>query len=87
MKKCKTRMDESILVCVVYGPNGERLIRRGAKIANMMDCPLYILTIDPLPYEELDGERTAYIEFWRKLAEENNADEFIVMDNEKTPCG
>jgi two-component system sensor histidine kinase KdpD len=85
MKKCKTRMDESILVCVVYGPNGERLIRRGAKIANMMDCPLYILTIDPLPYEELDGERTAYIEFWRKLAEENNADEFIVMDNEKRP--
>ena len=57
MKPTKTHMDESILVCVYYGPNGERLIRRGGKLANMLDCPLYILTIDPLPLEEFDAEK------------------------------
>ncbi len=39
MKRTKGRMDESILVCVYYGPNGERLIRRGHKMASMLDCP------------------------------------------------
>lgn len=79
-------MDESILVCVYYGPNGERLIKRGAKIANMLDCPLYILTIDALPYDELDAEKSDYIERWKQLAEENNVEEFIIMDNEKRPA-
>lgn len=78
-------MDEKILVCVYYGPNGERLIRRGCKIANMLDCPLYILTIDPLPFEELDGEKADYIERWKQLAEEENAEEYIIKDNEKRP--
>lgn len=50
-------MDEVILVCVYYGPNGERLIRRGGKIANMLNCPLYVLTVDPLPEDELDIEK------------------------------
>ena len=61
MKKMKERMDESILVCVYYGPNGERLIQRGCKIANMLDCPLYILTVDPKPFDELDAEKSNYI--------------------------
>ncbi len=47
MGKAKGRMDESILVCVYYGPNGERLIRRGHKMASIMNCPIYILTVDP----------------------------------------
>ena len=51
MGKVKGRMDEAILVCVYYGPNGERLIRRGHKMASIMDCPIYILTVDPLPYD------------------------------------
>lgn len=77
-------MDESILVCVYYGPNGERLIRRGCKIANMLDCPLYILTVDPLPEDEWDIEKIHYIEEWKKLAEEYGA-EFIIKFNEKRP--
>ncbi|MFS0787918.1 universal stress protein [Shouchella sp. 1P09AA] len=85
MKKAKGRMDESILVCVYYGPNGERLIRRGAKIATMLDCPLYILTVDALPYDELDAEKSAYVDRWKELAEECDAEEFIVRDNEKKP--
>ncbi len=85
MKKAKRRMDESILVCVYYGPNGERLIQRGCKIANMLDCPLYILTVDPKPFDELDAEKTSYIKKWKELAEKHNAEAFILKDNESRP--
>lgn len=85
MIKRKERMDESILVCVYYGPNGERLIRRGCKIADMLDCPLYILTVDPKPFDELDAEKSNYITKWKRLAEQHNAEAFILKDNEKRP--
>lgn len=78
------KMDERILVCVYYGPNGERLIRRGCAIAGMLNCPLYILTIDPLPEDEMDIEKSEYISKWRQLAKEHNA-EFIVKFNEPRP--
>ncbi|MFD2114706.1 universal stress protein [Paenibacillus yanchengensis] len=78
-------MDESILVCVYYGPNGERLIRRGGKIANMLNCPLYVLTVDPLPEDELDIEKTHYIEQWKELAKEHNVQHFYIKYNEPRP--
>ncbi|OLN23935.1 histidine kinase [Domibacillus antri] len=86
MKKLRARMDESILVCAYYGPNGERLIKRGCKIANMLDCPLYILTVDSLPLEELSADKAAYIDQWKALAEELGAEELIIRDNEKRPA-
>ncbi|MFO1442490.1 universal stress protein [Bacillus sp. Bva_UNVM-123] len=85
MKKVKGRMDEGILVCVYYGPNGERLIQRGCRLASMLDCPLYILTIDPIPFDELDAEKSDYITRWKQLAEQHSAEAFILMDNEKRP--
>jgi two-component system, OmpR family, sensor histidine kinase KdpD len=85
MEKIKGRTDESILVCVYYGPNGERLIQRGCKLANMLDCPLYILTVDPKPFDELDADKTSYIDKWKQLAAQHNADAFILKDNEKRP--
>lgn len=85
MKKIRGRMDESILVCAFYGPNGERLINRGYKLSSMLDCPLYILTVDTLPFDEFDAEKSAYIERWKELAEEYEAEEFIIRDNEKRP--
>src|SRR5690625_1100698 len=86
VKKAKGRMDESILVCVYYGPNGERLIRRGCELARMLDCPLYVLTIDSMPFDELDGEKAAYIERWMQIAEEeHDIQKFILKDNEKRP--
>jgi len=78
-------MDECILVCVYYGPNGERLIRRGGKIASMLNCPLYVLTVDPQPEGEWDIEKTHYIAAWKKIAGEHGADEFIIKYNEKRP--
>ncbi|HSP20892.1 MAG TPA: universal stress protein [Planococcus sp. (in: firmicutes)] len=85
MKKIRGRMDESILVCVFYGPNGERLINRGNKLASMLDCPLYILTVDALAFEEFDTEKSAYVERWKELAEEYGAEDFIIRDNESRP--
>jgi K+-sensing histidine kinase KdpD len=77
-------MDEKILVCVYYGPNGERLIKRGCKIADMLNCPLYILTVDPQPEDEWDIEKIHYIARWKELAQAHGA-EFIIKYNEKRP--
>jgi K+-sensing histidine kinase KdpD len=85
MKKIRGRMDEAILVCVYYGPNGERLIKRGHKLANMLDCPFYILTVDQLPYDEFDEEKARYVDRWKELAEDLDAEEFILMDDESKP--
>ncbi len=78
-------MDESILVCVYYGPNGERLIRRGCQIAKMLECPIFILTVDPNPLDEMDAERIFYIDRWKQLAKEHDVAHFILKDNEKRP--
>ncbi|WP_301108532.1 histidine kinase [Sporosarcina sp.] len=85
MGKMKSRMDESILVCVYYGPNGERLIKRGYKIAAIMDCPLYILTVDAAPLDEFNADKSDYIDRWKELAEELDVEAFIIRDDEKRP--
>ncbi|MDM5331829.1 histidine kinase [Ureibacillus composti] len=85
MKRLKTHMDESILVCVYYGLNGERLIRRGHKLATLLDCPLYILTVDSKPLDSFDAEKSGYIDRWSALVEELDVEEFIIRDNEKRP--
>lgn len=77
------KMDERILVCVNYGPNGERLITRGGELANMLDCPLYILTVESVPEEELGIEKSNYLAHWRRLAQVYNAKEFIYINNEQ----
>ena len=83
--KHEKRMDESILVCVYYGLNGERLIRRGHKLATLLDCPLYILTVDAKPIDTFDAEKSGYIDNWTALSKELEVEEFIVRDNEKRP--
>lgn len=79
----KPGMDECILVCVYYGPNGERLIRRGHRMASMLDCPFYILTVDPLPFDEFDADKSDYVERWQELSKELGAQAFILRDNER----
>lgn len=86
MKRIKGRMDESILVCTYYGPNGERLIKRGHKLATILDCPLYVLTVDPLPYDKFDAEKSGYVDRWKELAEELDVEEFMLIDNERKPA-
>lgn len=85
MKNVKGRMEESILVCVYYGPNGERLIRRGYKLASMLNCPVYVLTVDPLPFDKFDADKSGYIERWKELTKHLGVNKFILRDNEKRP--
>lgn len=85
MGKVKSHMDERILVCVYYGPNGERLIRRGYELSRFTNSPFYVLTVDPLSYDEFDAEKASYVDEWRKLAEELGAEKFILKDNEPRP--
>lgn len=85
MVKMNGQVDESILVCVYYGPNGERLIKRGHILAQLTNCPLYVLTVDPLPYDEFDAKKTGYVERWQELCDELGIDEFILMDDETRP--
>lgn len=80
-----THTDERILVCVYYGANGERLIRRGHKLATLLRCPLYVLTVDSMPIDDFDAEKSNYIDSWKALAEELNIEQFIIKDNEKRP--
>lgn len=54
-------------------------------MASMLDCPLYILTVDSLPYDAFDAEKSGYIEQWKALADELEIEEFIIKDNEKRP--
>lgn len=83
MMNPKGKMDESILVCVSCGQNGERLMRRGHRLATLLNCPLYILTVDARPADEFDAVKSDYIEEWRQLAKELGAEAFIVRDNEE----
>lgn len=85
MVKVKGQMDERILVCVYYGPNGERLIRRGHELASNTGCPLYVLTVDRLPYDEFDAEKSSYIEQWSELSKSLGVEKFILRANEAEP--
>lgn len=85
MGNVKSQMDERILVCVYYGPNGERLIRRGYELSKLSNSPFYVLTVDQLSSDEFDAEKSSYIEQWQELSEELGAEEFILKDNESRP--
>ncbi|TCP70721.1 KdpD-like non-kinase potassium sensor [Baia soyae] len=63
---------EKILVCIQYGPNAEKLIRRGARIANRLNAELYILHIR----SHKSNPKT--IQEWKQLAEQFGAS-FIVQ--------
>lgn len=83
--KSQGHMDESILVCVYYGPNGERLIRRGHKIATMSGCPLHVLSVSRQSEEEFDSSQQEDILHWKSLASELEIEDFILKANEDRP--
>lgn len=59
---------ERIMVCVSYGPSGERLIKRGIQLAEMLDSPLYVLYISTRSHtEEMNRAHKSYIAHWEKL--------------------
>ncbi|MFC4597211.1 universal stress protein [Cohnella hongkongensis] len=76
---------EKIMVCMDHGSHGERLIGRGGKLAGLLRCPLYVLSVIPVRSETLDPEREKELAIWRARCQELGAT-FIVKSrkNRKT---
>ena len=62
--------EESIMVCVHYGPHGQRLIQRGSRLAQLLNAPLRVITVDTSEDNEYNSEKEQYISVWEKLATE-----------------
>ncbi|GAA0382292.1 universal stress protein [Bacillus horti] len=73
---------ECILVCISYGPNAERLIRRGWRIAQSLTAPLYILSVCSVNHE-VDTKREDHEKEWKKLAKQYNGSLMIVENKSK----
>ncbi|NMO95418.1 universal stress protein [Paenibacillus lemnae] len=71
---------ESILVCVSYGPNSERLIRRGWELANAFQASLTILTVDAQDDNQYSEARETNMSLWESLSKKIQA-EFLVAKN------
>lgn len=61
---------ESIMVCVHYGPHGQRLIQRGSELAGKLQAPLVVLTVDAGGDNEYNQEKQLYLAGWEKQAKE-----------------
>jgi two-component system, OmpR family, sensor histidine kinase KdpD len=62
-------IQERVLVCISTSPNSQRLIRRGATLAEYMNAPLYVLYVNN-PDHSLTKEEAAYIERCRLIGQE-----------------
>lgn len=62
--------NEKIMVCVYYGPNGERLIRRGSELAKLLNCPLIVLSVIAGQRDALDQEQERYMSLWENRCKE-----------------
>jgi two-component system, OmpR family, sensor histidine kinase KdpD len=71
-----TGAHEKILVCIQYGPNAEKLIRRGWRIADRLNAEISILHIHP---RNMNGGQKKELEKMRKLAEQFEAT-FILQE-------
>lgn len=69
------------MVCVHYGPHGERLIRRGVELSELIGAPLFVLNVDSSDIDEYNQSKEMYMTVWRRLAEEAGA-EFIIRRRE-----
>ncbi|MBJ7899767.1 MAG: sensor histidine kinase KdpD [Cyanobacteria bacterium RI_101] len=64
-------IQERVLVCISTYPNSLRLLRRGARLANYMNAPLFVLFVNN-PDQFLTKEETLHIETCERLCQEFN---------------
>ncbi len=62
--------NESIMVCVHYGPHGQRLIQRGSQLARLLHAPLTVLTVDSAGDNEYNREKQQYLSGWENQTKE-----------------
>jgi two-component system, OmpR family, sensor histidine kinase KdpD len=74
---------ERLLVCISTYPNSLRLLRRGARIANYMNAPLYVLYIAN-PDRFLTKAESLQIEFCQQLCQDVGG-EFIRLISRQIP--
>lgn len=72
---------ERILVCINYGQQGERLIKRGASIAEKWNCPLFILVFDALSEEDYKNDKSVDMPIFQELAEKYDGELIIKNSN------
>ncbi|WP_137790086.1 KdpD-like non-kinase potassium sensor [Bacillus sp. E(2018)] len=77
-----TGVHEKIMVCVQYGGNAEKLIRRGWRIATRLKTDLLILHVTNEASMNRSQEDRMKIQNWKKLAKQFNAT-FIVEQTDK----
>lgn len=70
---------ESIMVCVHYGPHGQRLIQRGSQLAGLLQAPLIVLTVGALGDNEYNREKQQYLSGWKDLTESAGG-QFVIRD-------
>lgn len=62
------------MVCVYHGPNGERLIRRGGRLAALCHCPLFVLSVQTeQEIGQISQEMISSILHWKKISDECHA--------------
>ncbi|WNS44143.1 universal stress protein [Paenibacillus sp. MMS20-IR301] len=71
---------ESIMVCVHYGPHGQRLIQRGSRLAELLHAPLIVLTVDALGDNEYNREKQQYLSGWETLTKAAGG-EFVIRNS------
>ncbi|AHV99146.1 universal stress protein [Paenibacillus sabinae] len=69
--------NESIMVCVHYGPHGQRLIQRGSRLSLLLGAPLTVLNVDSSRDFEYNADRERYLSAWEKLTKEAGG-EFLI---------
>ncbi|MFC0561893.1 KdpD-like non-kinase potassium sensor [Halalkalibacter alkalisediminis] len=74
---------EKILVCVQYSGSAERLIRRGARMANRLKADLYILNVLNDKQGFIDEVHRKRIKQWRKLTHEFKATFLVERTKER----
>jgi two-component system sensor histidine kinase KdpD len=62
-------IQERVLVCVSTYPNSLQLLRRGARLANYMSAPLYVLFVGN-PERFLTKEESLHVDICEKLSKE-----------------
>lgn len=67
------------MVCVHYGPHGQRLIQRGSQLAGLLQAPLIVLTVGALGDNEYNREKQQYLSGWKSLTEAAGG-QFVIRD-------
>ncbi|MNW25810.1 Universal stress protein family protein [compost metagenome] len=71
------------MVCVNYGPHGQRLIQRGSQLAGLLHAPLTVLTVDSSTENEYNQEKQRYLSGWQNQVEEAGGQFIIRKSNGK----